>query len=61
MASIAIIPEERMIRSPTRPNKLRKEETPYQGIKEWNLLEQSFKDIDSLLIFKQPIKKRVFS
>ena len=25
----------------------------YQGIKEWNLLEQSFKDIDSFLIFKQ--------
>ena len=33
----------------------------YQGIKEWNLLEQSFKDIKSFLIFKQRIKERVFS
>ena len=33
----------------------------YQGIKEWNLLEQSFKDIDSFLIFKQRIKECVFS
>ena len=33
----------------------------YQGIKEWNLLEQSFKDINSFLIFKQRIKERVIS
>ena len=33
----------------------------YQGIKEWNLLEQSFKDIKLFLIFKQRIKERVFS
>ena len=33
----------------------------YQSIKEWNLLEQSFKDINSSLIFKQRIKERVFS
>ena len=33
----------------------------YQGIKERNLLEQSFKDINSFLIFKQRIKERVFS
>ena len=31
------------------------------GIKEWNLLEQSFKDLKSFLIFKQRIKERVFS
>ena len=33
----------------------------YQGIKEWNLLEQSFKDIKSFLIFKQRIKERVLA
>ena len=31
----------------------------YQGIKEWNLLEQSFKDIDSFLILSN-VSKSVF-
>ena len=33
----------------------------YKGIKEWNLLEQFFKDINSFLIFKQRIMEHVLA
>ena len=48
-------------RLPLVQTNYRKKRLLYQGIKDWNLLKQSFKDINSFLIFKQRIKERVFS
>ena len=32
----------------------------YQSAKEWNILDASFKEINSLLLFKQSIKSYIF-
>jgi len=38
-----------------------KQRLSYKCVKEWNLLDMSFKEIDSFLVFNQSVKNYVFS